>query len=334
MAILIVDELEEQRRLLKDYLLEGGFNQIIEVPRAIDLFEMLGLGQDRAKESSRKVDLVLMCSAKGNEKEALHTCRILKESHHLRELPVIMLVPQDRLEQLPKLFAAGAVDYVVQPVNPVELVARVNSALRLKEEIDSRHARELELLEVTRKLADANRKLTRLTFLDGLTNIANRRYFDEYLKKECRRAARLKKPLALIMIDIDFFKQYNDLYGHQDGDDCLKLVAKCLDETVKRPGDHVARYGGEEFAVILAEDVDQEGVLTVAQNLRANVAALGINHEGSEVSSHVTISLGVSMGQPRRGSVPEKLVVSADQALYKAKREGRDRIHFSSDRPF
>ncbi|MBF0588161.1 MAG: diguanylate cyclase [Magnetococcales bacterium] len=335
MAILIVDDIPEQRQKMREILQLGSFEQILEADSALHLFEMLGLGENpRDGYEDQSIKLILMSADLGSREEGINTCRVLKESRHLRDMPVMMVMPPGQPEQLPHVFSAGAVDYVMRPVNEMELLARVSTVLRLKEEIDSRRARELELLEVTRKLADANRILTRLTFLDGLTGIANRRYFDEFLKKECRRSARLKKNIALIMIDIDYFKPFNDTYGHQDGDDCLKQVAQVLDETVKRPGDHVARYGGEEFSVILAEDVDQEGALTVAQNLRANIAALGIPHEGSQVADHVTISVGIAMGRPRRGSVPEKIIVAADRALYEAKRGGRDRVHFSTTMPF
>jgi diguanylate cyclase (GGDEF)-like protein/PAS domain S-box-containing protein len=167
--------------------------------------------------------------------------------------------------------------------------------------------------------------LERLSTMDGLTGIANRRHFDEFLDREWRRAARDKGKLSLVMCDIDFFKRYNDTYGHQKGDECLEKVAGVLNGTINRPGDLVARYGGEEFAVVLP-DTDREGATRVAQTLQAKIEAMGLPHESSTVNKVVTISLGVATVSPAPGSSPGTLVAAADQALYQAKHTGRNRV--------
>ena len=136
---------------------------------------------------------------------------------------------------------------------------------------------------------------------------------------------RQKMPLAVIMIDIDFFKKFNDGYGHQGGDDCLKEIAKTLEETVTRPGDFIARYGGEEFVVILPR-TDSEGASVIAEQLRANVEAKNIPHAFSKIGDHVSISLGVAAMQPDNSASPENLISKADEALYKAKEAGRNRL--------
>jgi len=174
-----------------------------------------------------------------------------------------------------------------------------------------------------RKLAEE--KLQRLTSLDGLTGIANRRYFDEHFEREWKRAIRCRKPLSLIMCDIDFFKFYNDTYGHMNGDECLKKVANALNETIKRPGDLVSRYGGEEFAVVLPE-TDEKGALAVAEILRIDVESLKIEHINSSSSKYVTISLGVATAIPNMDSSLIELIIAADKALYQAKKEGRNRV--------
>lgn len=175
------------------------------------------------------------------------------------------------------------------------------------------------------KLETTNQILSRLSSLDGLSGIANRRYFDEHLSREWSRAARNNTPLSLIMCDIDYFKVYNDTYGHQAGDECLKKVAQALTDTITRPGDLVARYGGEEFAVILP-DTDIVGVASISEALRSNVAKLRIDHTNSKIEKHVTISLGASSAAPNPGSAPEVLISQADKALYQAKQEGRNRV--------
>lgn len=180
----------------------------------------------------------------------------------------------------------------------------------------------------TKYLTDSNRKLRQLSTSDGLTGIPNRRYFDEFLHLEWNRAARDSYWLALIMIDIDYFKIYNDTYGHQLGDNCLKEVAKALHTTLNRPGDFVARYGGEEFAVVMPM-TDLEGASIVAEKLRANIEALHIRHSGSQVSDYVTVSLGIAATVPTRESSPDGLIKAADKALYEAKHQGRNRVQRS-----
>jgi diguanylate cyclase (GGDEF)-like protein/PAS domain S-box-containing protein len=174
-------------------------------------------------------------------------------------------------------------------------------------------------------LQQANRKLARMATVDGLTQIANRRRFDEGLQTEWPRLVRERKPLALIMCDIDFFKNYNDYFGHQMGDDCLWSVAQAIAEAVRRPADIAARYGGEEFAVILP-DTPLKGALHVAEAIRCAVTALQIHHPRSTAAAHVTLSLGVAATVPDRNGSIEMLLQAADSALYQAKSEGRNRV--------
>jgi len=171
----------------------------------------------------------------------------------------------------------------------------------------------------------AEETLKRLSSLDGLTGIANRRHFDEIINLEWKRSLREGEPLSLIMADIDFFKFYNDTYGHQCGDDCLKKVAAAIKKGLKRPGDLVARYGGEEFAVILP-DTPLEGAQAVAEDLRLRIEALGIIHAKSPLAGKVTVSLGVASILPKQDLNVEALILAADQALYRAKNEGRNCI--------
>lgn len=168
-------------------------------------------------------------------------------------------------------------------------------------------------------------QLRTLSLRDGLTGISNRRCFDEALEKEWRRELRQKEPLSLIMLDIDFFKRYNDHYGHQAGDTCLKTVAACLAASVQRPGDLVARYGGEEFVVLLPETSLQHAE-QVAEQIRQNVLSLAVPHQASDAAQIVTISLGVAGLVPQAGFSSQQLLKMADQALYAAKAGGRNRV--------
>ena len=175
------------------------------------------------------------------------------------------------------------------------------------------------------KLREANHELQRIALLDGLTRIANRRCFNTQLEQEWRRSAREQKPLSLLLCDIDYFKPYNDHYGHPAGDQCLIDVAQALVRASRRPADLVARYGGEEFAVILP-NTNQSGAIRVAQAMKAQIKRLNIPHKFSQVSSQITMSMGIATIIPQPNSSYEPLIKAADEALYTAKLQGRDRI--------
>lgn len=174
-----------------------------------------------------------------------------------------------------------------------------------------------------RKKAEEQLKL--IASMDGLTGIANRRHFDNTLDLEWRRAMRSAKPLSLIIIDVDYFKNYNDVHGHQSGDSCLQKIAHTIRDSLRRAGNFVARYGGEEFMVILPE-TDTEGAYLFAESLREKIENLNIEHKDSKAGKNITISLGVSTSIPKKDSAQDELISLADKALYKAKQGGRNRV--------
>ncbi|ERT03784.1 diguanylate cyclase domain protein [Lyngbya aestuarii BL J] len=188
-------------------------------------------------------------------------------------------------------------------------------------------AAQLGALVLQKKAEEALRtayiELERLAKIDGLTQIANRRYFDEYLEREWKRLAREKQPLSLILCDVDCFKLYNDFYGHPAGDNCLKEIAQAISRAARRPADLVARYGGEEFVIVLP-NTTLIGGLKVANLIRQAVKKLKILHAKSTVDSFVTVSLGVSTTIPHLELSPKTLIRVADEALYKAKNKGRN----------
>ncbi len=188
----------------------------------------------------------------------------------------------------------------------------------------NRFMREQVIETQNRDLERANRELARLSALDGLTSLANRRSFDEHLGQEWQRARRSGVVLSLLMIDVDLFKKYNDAYGHLAGDDCLRKVAGALQQEIRRPADLLARYGGEEFCVILPE-TELRGALTMAENLCSAVRRLQIRHQLS-AWGHVTVSIGAASLQADAGADPQALIEAADAALYRAKSAGRNRV--------
>jgi len=182
---------------------------------------------------------------------------------------------------------------------------------------------EEKVKERTFKLNQANKKLTNISRTDGLTGIANRRHFDDFLEHEWARAIRNHSPISLLIIDIDYFKQYNDIYGHVKGDECLKLIASTAQRLVHRPSDLIARYGGEEFAVVLPETTDTE---SIAQHILTEIRSLKISHKGSDIYDYISVSIGCCTILPEKGAVATHLVELTDKALYKAKGTGRNNI--------
>ena len=253
---------------------------------------------------------------------------LLKEIRNTPELsstPVIFLTARSGMEARIESLDAGADDYISKPFDERELLARVRNLLRT-------HAAEQQLTVLNRQLQQqkqqlekANQALQYLASYDSLTEVRNRRFFNDYMDTEWQRLAREEAPLSLIMCDIDYFKLYNDTYGHQAGDECLRQVAQVLSGSVKRSADLVARYGGEEFAIVLP-NTDIEGAACVAETIGQQVRGLRIVHAKSAVSEYVTLSLGVACCIPAPMSQPGALIAIADESLYRAKKAGRDRV--------
>lgn len=320
--ILLVDDAEEMRMLITRQLRKAGYDKVIEAASAGEAFSILGL--DRDDKTIADIDLIVMDIVMP-EIDGIEACRRIKEDNRFEDVPIIMITALADKGILQLAFNAGAMDYITKPVDKLELIARVRSSLRLKDEMESRRERERELLVMSRKLAAANQILQRLSLLDGLTGIPNRRRFDEVIAHEWKQAMRSKQPLSMVMIDIDHFKAFNDHYGHLTGDDCLRKVALAMSGILKRPTDFLARYGGEEFAAILPMTAS-DGAGAIAESMRTGVVDLAIPHDHSSAASWITISMGVTTLVPRRGMTPAMLISAADQALYEAKAGGRNRI--------
>ena len=221
----------------------------------------------------------------------------------VRDVPIIIM-GEDSVEQEVESLMAGAMDYLRLPVQPMVYLARIKKHLHQIE-----HRRMLESLSMT----------------DALTGLANRRYFDDFLLAEWRRAAREESGMGLILADIDFFKLYNDHYGHLEGDKALKRVAEALKQSVQRPRDLVARFGGEEF-VMLLPSIDAAGVEVVANRVLNLVRNLKIPHEKSNVAECLTISLGLAWVEPSTELDMTQFINAADEALYQSKDHGRDQV--------
>lgn len=242
--------------------------------------------------------------------DGYEVCKVLKSDEATKDIPVIFITSVSEFMDEAKTFNLGGVDFITKPFNPITVKARIKTHINLKMKSDM---------------------LEQLASIDGLTNIHNRRKFDEMLAYEWKRSKRNNTPISLILIDVDYFKKFNDNYGHANGDECLKQIAGCLKDSLARAGDFLARYGGEEFVVILP-GADMTRAKKVAENLRNAVFSLNIPHQFSKTAKNVTISSGVATAIP----LPEKespqhyspidLTEAADKMLYRSKETGRNKV--------
>lgn len=293
-TILIVDDVATDIQMLANALQED-YQILVSIKgeAAIDI-----------ARSTNKPDLILL-DIMMPDVDGYQICKQLKSDPETMGIPIVFVTALQKNDDQERGLNLGAVDYITKPFHLPIVKARVRNHMLLKVKTD---------------------QLEELSHLDGLTSIANRRHFDEVLSKEQGRLHRLGGDLSLIMLDIDFFKAYNDNYGHGTGDECLIQVAKALSGIVKRPTDLLARYGGEEFAVILP-DTNLEGALQVAESLHDEINRLNLTHEFSPIADHVTVSLGVANLATEPASADlEDLLKRADSALYKAKETGRNRV--------
>jgi diguanylate cyclase (GGDEF)-like protein len=274
-------------------------------------------------------DLILL-DIRMPEISGYEVCAELKANIATQDIPIIFLSALNEIEDRMAAFAVGGVDYITKPFHTAEVLARIHCQLTIQHqrrqllEQNQRLQQEVqERCRVELALRQANLELERLASLDSLTQIPNRRRFDEYLSVEWRLAQREQSCLSIILCDVDCFKAYNDYYGHQVGDNCLQQVAQTIHQTLQCPEDLVARYGGEEFAVVLPH-TEVKDAIWIAEAIRTAIIDLKITHEQSSVSSHLTVSLGIWSQIPEPAQTSEMGLVAADAALYAAKAAGRN----------
>jgi len=290
--ILIVDDVPSNIQVLSHILKDD-----------YDIYFATGGAKALELVAARQPDLVLLDIMMPGM-DGYEVCSEIKATPLTCDIPVIFVSARGEVEDETRGLEAGAIDFITKPISAPIVKARVRNHLLLKHQADL---------------------LRRLSFLDGLTGIGNRRRFDEIFSREWHRCMRSGQPLAVIMVDVDHFKAYNDHYGHHSGDECLRVVAAMLDAVAQRPGDFTARYGGEEFVCLLPE-TDAEGARLVAERLRESVTSRAIPHEASTTDPSVTISAGYAAAVPWNGMEPYSLLAAADEALYTAKKAGRNRV--------
>jgi diguanylate cyclase (GGDEF)-like protein len=293
--ILIIDDSESDRLLLANAL-QADYS----VVTAENGFEGLGRAITEPQPDVILLDIVMP------NLDGYQVLEQLKREEATRQIPVMFLTAKDDELDEVRGFEMGAVDYIAKPYSIPVVVARVASHVKIR--------RQAALLES-------------MALLDPLTELGNRRRYEEVLHRELGRARRGQRPLSVVLVDVDHFKVYNDRYGHPAGDECLRQVAAALQAVVSRPGDVVARNGGDEFALVLP-DSEQEAARTVAERALEAVRSLSIPHESVDPTEYVTLSVGVATALPPVIKNEQELVAAADAALYRAKRKGRDRAEF------
>ncbi|AYJ78727.1 diguanylate cyclase domain-containing protein [Aliarcobacter cryaerophilus] len=290
-TILVVDDMTTTLLLIHDLLKDTYEVKIAKSgAKALEILE-----------SPNDIDLILL-DIEMPDINGYDVCRRIKNNETIKNIPIIFITGRTSQEDEEYGLNLGAIDYITKPFNKAIVKLRIKNYLDLKIKNDM---------------------LEKLSMYDGLTNIRNRRFFDETFEKTFNEIKRDKKSLAVLMIDIDFFKPYNDNYGHGQGDETLRKVAKALEKTIKRASDFVARYGGEEF-VILLKDINKDGVEAVANNLLNAVRELKITHEFSKIENYVTISIGASFYNSSSDITKLELLLKADETLYSVKNNGRN----------
>jgi len=317
--ILIVDDQPENLLVIEGFL------------EAVECNIIMAKSGNEALEYMRTYDFALvLLDVQMPGVNGFETAELMRGNERTENIPIIFIpVGSNKQCSVFKGYEVGVVDCILKPIDPVILRSKVRVYIELyqqkkllKIQAEFLESKANELLE----LKKINFHLENLSSLDGLTGIPNRRNFDQFIKMSWKNAMREQQPLALIMADIDCFKAYNDNYGHLHGDDCIRLVANTLVSSLKRPIDLVARYGGEEFIAVLP-NTDKEGALLVAERMRKSIEKLAMKHDRSLVADCVTISLGVAEIIPQPSDSLVDFISSVDNALYKAKQEGRNKVH-------
>ena len=329
--ILIVDDVPQNIEILNSMLRDD-----YDVYFAIN-------GQDAINTAAEVAPHLILLDIMMPGMDGYEVCRLLKNDPILRNTPVIFITAMDRAEDETQGLELGAVDYVTKPFNPTIVKLRVKNQLELKRQRDALSLKTAELhranealqkaneaLEERRiQLEKANHLLEKMAIEDALTGLANRRHFNSVLKTEIQRGRRYQDSLSLIMGDVDYFKRYNDRYGHIAGDQCLQRLGRSLHLVFKRAGELCARYGGEEFAVILPR-TSPERSRELAEALRIEVMNLGIEHQCSDVARCITISIGVVSAANSKERDMEWFIKTADRALYESKEKGRNCVTLCS----
>lgn len=298
MKILLVEDSATLRHAMCQYISEAGHQPLV-AESGEEAMQML---------EGTPVDLIIM-DVEMPGLDGFETTRLIREWLGGHWIPIIFLTGKNEDDSYREGIEAGGDDYLIKPISPVIIKAKIRAMARIAEMRD--------------QLKQLNAELEALSKLDSLTQILNRRTFNELADHEWLLAQRHQSPTSVLMIDVDHFKPYNDHYGHPAGDECLRLIVAGIKECLHRPSDLLGRFGGEEFIVLLPE-TDRAGAERVAQCINQKIRALHLEHKFSPTASVITLSIGGATCNYTTGHKLEEVIKNADRALYKAKNSGRD----------
>jgi diguanylate cyclase (GGDEF)-like protein len=302
MNILIAEDSATITHAMRRYIENAGHTSVVarNGEEALQMFD------------PHTIDMVIM-DVQMPGLDGFETTRLMRELLAKDDLwlPIIFVTGKSEEENLQKGIEVGGDDYLIKPVSETILAAKIRAMERI--------------IVMRDELQRLNQNLVELSEHDSLTKLYNRRTFDERAQNAWKQAARNNEALAILIMDIDHFKLYNDYYGHMAGDECITRVAEAIQGSLSRPGDILARFGGEEFIVLLS-DTSQDGAFHVAERIRARIAALNIRHRESPTANHITISIGGAVINHTAGTELKDQINAADKALYAAKQSGRNRV--------
>jgi len=320
--VLIVDDIVNNIQLLKKIFATQGYH-----------VRQANNGSHALEEIAKKKPDLILLDINMPGINGYQVCEIIKSNSITQEIPIIFLSGCDRSDDKIRAFNLGGADYITKPFCPEEVLIRTKNQLTIQEQKKQLINQNLSLQKEIEKrkkaeasLRQANKKLEELVIIDDLTKVSNRRHFNQYLSQQWQQMKREQKPLSLLICDIDHFKLYNDTYGHQKGDECLRCVAQILSSIIKRKTDLLARYGGEEFAMILPYS-SWQGALHLGKLICDQVLGAKIPHETSKTSEYVTLSVGASCTIPDQKNNSDDLLKNADKALYQSKTKGRNQVN-------
>ena len=320
MSILVIASREDERLWLEQQLEGPELPGVILIDSPGQAHRFLVSEDSAGKGSSTELIIIgLPIPALGE------VISRLRGPNSFDDVPILLLTGPDEFETLKTGLISGANDYIARPVDEMELHTRVASLLRLGREIASRKEYEAAFRKIEKQFEEKKQTFEALSPFDDITGVYNRQYFDKMMYQEWMRGTREASPVSLVLIDIDFFKNFNETYGPEQGDICLNQVAGVLNNVAKRPGDSLTRYDKDMFAAILP-NTDREGGIAVARKMLEEVAELNIPHSASEISERVTVTLGVGSLIPDWVLEPEQMVAGVKQALAEAQQEGRNRL--------
>ena len=307
MKILVVEDSPTLRHATSTYIRNAGHDPLVAK-----------CGEEALQVVDKNpVDMIIM-DVEMPGLDGFETTRLIREWLGDHWIPIIFVTGHSEDASLNEGIEAGGDDYLIKPVSSVILTAKIRAMERL--------------VSMREQLTQVNEELRQLSQTDGLTGLYNRRTFDAKAEEHWRLATRSQEPTAILLLDIDYFKLYNDEYGHQAGDECIRLISTALKRCLNRPGDVLARYGGEEFIALLT-NTPEAGAKHVAEHIRRTIEALHIKHRASKVSDRVTVSIGVSLANFTTGTSLSRQISLADKALYKAKDHSRNTVSFYSYAP-